>query len=260
MSKPSSWLNGNYDVLIFAPHCDDVPLSIGGTLLGGALGKRIHVAVVFSTSCYSVTPSANGDPDEVTRIRHFEELAAAKMADYEVTFMGFPEPFVRPGYRNLREIFDPRKRVHDDSIWPMVNDAIISRLSTATGLVLSPLRCGHHIDHRIVFESVVSESMATSRCLIGLYEDLPYAARLLDEAILSLVPDLPSGPFRPITMADVPFKSKVALLENYSSQLTYQDLELVFLHWSRRAGERLWLSPAAIGAIQGGERSINKVS
>jgi LmbE family N-acetylglucosaminyl deacetylase len=108
------------DVVIFSPHCDDVPLSIGGVLLGGTLGKAVHVEVVFSISRYSLSNSIYGQTDEVTRTRRAEELAAAEVAGYDVNFMGFPEPFVRSGYGDLRDVFDPNRRPQNDPILPRV--------------------------------------------------------------------------------------------------------------------------------------------
>ena len=237
------------EIVVFSPHCDDVPLSLGGAILGKTLSTRVTVEVVFSLSRYSLSHSVTEDVAKVTETRHSEELAAAKMAGYKVHFMGFPEPFVRHGYRTFREVFDGSRPVRYDPIWPSVRAALRFRVSTTHGLVLCPLRCGHHIDHRIVFESVVAFCRTMPRPLIGFYEDLPYAAWLRDSEISSLVPDLPSGPLQPITIANIPFGAKAALLDSYPSQLTAQDIESVFAHWTRRGGERLWLSPAVIHAF-----------
>lgn len=230
-------------VLILSPHCDDVPLSLGGTLLSGILPTP-SVQVIFSLSRYTKDQPCTGSVEVISPLRQAEERKASRIAQYHTHFMSFAEPFARPGFASLDDIFDRNRQTHEDTSWPQVHDAIQSLLAHHEGLFLAPLGCGDHIDHRIVHRSVLQFLQHNDRFAIGFYEDLPYAGLLAESEILAHVSATGDPRLRPVWVSGS-IEQKMALIEVYESQLEQDDFDAVSYHWTRNAGERLWLTEAA---------------
>jgi LmbE family N-acetylglucosaminyl deacetylase len=230
-------------VLVLSPHCDDAPLSLGAALLGECLGHEPDVVIVFSVSRYTRDQPCTGPIHEVTAIRHAEERLAGKKAGYTPTFLGFGEPFVRHGFNRPGQIFDRRRAVEDDYLWPAVSSAVEDIVSESYDLVLAPLACGGHIDHRIVNRIVLSCCKSRPSLRVGFYEDLPYSAGMSDSAILNMVPRLQHVSLKPM-LIQMGLDEKLALLRIYASQLSNIQLQQVAAYWLRRGGERIWLADA----------------
>ena len=192
------------------------------------------------------TPNSRRAPGRspTTALRHAEERRAGDLAGYRVTFLGFPEPFARPGFTVMREIFDPARPLPGESVWPEVHAALLARLRTHRGPVLGPLGCGDHIDHRIVTACLREYIETTPGAIPVFYEDLPYAARPTLEQIAARVPASWQGePFVPVSLSGASLAAKLQLLtEAYPSQLNDTDLAEVASHWARRGGrEVVWV-------------------
>ncbi len=54
------------NVIMLSPHCDDIPLSLGASLLAGEWGADVHVVVIFSVSRYSLPNGWDNEPDVAT--------------------------------------------------------------------------------------------------------------------------------------------------------------------------------------------------
>jgi LmbE family N-acetylglucosaminyl deacetylase len=243
------------DVLMLSPHCDDIPLSLGASLLAGQWDAAVHVSVIFSVSRYTLKDGWNNDVAAATAIRNEEERSAAARAGYTVEFLGFPEPGVRPGYTQITDIFNPDLPFDTDPIWEPLRERLLPILSQQTGLVVAPLGIGHHIDHRMV-TACVREAAANGAAFAPVfYEDLPYAARFSSREIRRLAPEQLAGfGFRPERLTGGNLADKMQLLSIYRSQLSADDYASVADHWECRArAEMVWRQERPLGVTAGAD-------
>jgi LmbE family N-acetylglucosaminyl deacetylase len=230
------------ETLILSPHCDDAPLSLGAALLTGRLGPRPQVAIVFSRSRFAKGACGTGSEEEITTVRTQEERNAAHTAGYGVEFWGFGEPLVRLGVGMAKAIRDhPARALSSDPAWLPVCAAIEGALSSRCGLVMAPLACGMHIDHRIVRDALVRICIQYPHLRVGFYEDLPYCDVLSDEQILAMIPALPGRRFQP-HIVSVDLERKIDLVRIYNSQPLERFVPAVERYWGRRGGERFWIA------------------
>jgi LmbE family N-acetylglucosaminyl deacetylase len=227
--------------LILSPHCDDVPLSLGAALLARSFGQKPHVCIVFSRSRCTTDFDGDGPEDQITRLRNQEERAAAQRADYDVEFWGFGEPFVRPGFSHLAQLRDQTRPVRTDPAWGPIVASIERVVSKHDGLVMAPLGCGGHVDHRLIHEALIECSLWQRHIRIGFYEDLPYCNSLSEDRILASIPVLPGRQLDPHLVRGG-LEEKLSLLEIYRSQLGQEHMHAVRQYWHRRGGERLWVA------------------
>jgi LmbE family N-acetylglucosaminyl deacetylase len=229
-------------VLMLSPHCDDIPLSLGGSLLAGEWGGEVHAVVIFSVSRYSLKNGWNNEVEAQTAVRNEEERRASAAAGYTVEFLGFPEPGVRQGYAQVTDIFNPDLSFDPDPVWPGVRGRLMELLAGESGLVVSPLGIGNHIDHRMVAACFREVADASPRWTPAFYEDLPYAARFSSRDIRKLVPPALSGsPLAPRLLRSGRLSDKMQLLSVYESQLSEDDYVSVADHWECRGrAELVW--------------------
>lgn len=251
----------NKPVLILSPHCDDAPLSLGGALLGKRLGSRVHVAVCFSVSRWIYGSKTLASVSTCTKIRNGEERSAAKEFGYRVSFLGLKEPFARPGFDALKDVFDTKKTPEGQTVWRRARDVISKEISRAKGLILAPTPCSNHIDHKIVSAIARNFQRDNPDLCLGLYEDLPYAAFLSDEAIASRISLHRGSKFWESRTIRIPhIREKVARLRIYQSQPLGPMNQHLKSHHSRTRGERVWLSPRAIQWWDTTQRNANDTS
>jgi LmbE family N-acetylglucosaminyl deacetylase len=231
--------------IILSPHCDDAPLSLGAALLAGALGTQPEVHLIFGRSRHIKGQGCEGSAESVTATRQAEERRAAQRAGYTAIFWDLAEPFVRPGFEQFRDIFDPRRVPSADPVWDDVMAIIDRAVPSDVDAICVPLGCGNHIDHRIVRDAALNS--CASRGLLErlvLYEDLPYAGRRplddVDQAVSAI-----SLPLQPVAAGSDRLDDKLALLECYPSQLDASDRQAVAGHFGRVGGERLWTHAAS---------------
>lgn len=236
-------------VLLLSPHCDDIPLSLGASLLRKSWGEAVHVLVVFSRSAYTRFAGWENSIPETSALRQAEEKRAAELAGYTVEFLPFGEPYVRPGYREIGDVFDRQRDTAADAVWPEVRTALLDLLRNWRGVVISPLALGGHIDHRIVrsvFEEATGELDGIAPAF---YEDLPYAAQYSSLDIFKSVPAAVRGQaLAPVPAPGAPLEDKLELLTVYNSQMTDGMIHNVRAHWMCRGGSELvWSARATHG-------------
>jgi LmbE family N-acetylglucosaminyl deacetylase len=238
----------NPNVLILSPHCDDVPLSLGASLLEKAWGEAPHAIVVFSQSAYTRFATWDNSIAETSALRQAEERRAAELAGYTVEFLPFAEPWVRPGYENIGQVFDPGRPIEEETIWPEVRESLLERLKEFEGAVLSPLGLGDHIDHRIVRACLIEAAGQNRSILPVFYEDLPYAAQYSSLHIHERVPQrFEKTRVEPVLLHTGTIEAKLELLSVYDSQLTEGQLHNVRAHWDCRGqGELVWAAPGSV--------------
>lgn len=229
-------------VLILSPHCDDAPLSLGGSLLARSWGENVHVVVIFSRSRYTRFATWDNDVDAVSALRQAEERRAAERAGCTVEFLPFSEPGVRAGFPDIGHVFDPQRPVEGEAVWEDVRAALLARLNDWTGTVIAPLGLGNHIDHRITHAALLEIAEANPQLTPVFYEDLPYAAEHSSLHIRGRVPTaIRSRPLIPALIPAGSLAAKLNLLSVYESQLTEGQLHNVAAHWDcRGGGELVW--------------------
>ncbi len=229
--------------LILSPHCDDIAFSLGASVMVHEWGGNVRGVVIFSKSRYSLRNGWNNEVDTQTAVRNGEERRAGEMAGYEVDFLGFPEPGVRPGYSEVTEIFSPELRFEADPIWAQVDARLQALLAdfaeTGGGVVLSPLGVGRHVDHRMVAASFRSALPRLPQITAAFYEDLPYAGRFSSQEIRRLVPE--GLGLQPVLKSRGNLEDKMRLLRVYESQVSDDDYNSVAAHWDCRGrAELVW--------------------
>ena len=68
MSDTISIKDTGNDVIMFSPHCDDIPLSLGGALLMGSFGNNVIINNVFSVSKHTKEFRCTGDEFIITQL------------------------------------------------------------------------------------------------------------------------------------------------------------------------------------------------
>jgi len=240
-------------VLILSPHCDDVPLSLGGALLNHYFGNDVSVTVVFSVSKYTKNQKGNAECKLTTKIRKTEEKKAAKIAGYHVSFMDFEEPFVRPGFNKLEDICDRNRIPQMDLVWSKVKSSLLSIIENQIGIILAPLGFGDHIDHKIVSMIFRENYISLSRCIPMFYEDLPYASNCKKEFLDEILPqESRHNNFKRVLTQCVPLNEKLNLIKNYKSQITDEYVIAIKDHWNENKGEFIWTTNE-------GELALNEI-
>jgi len=231
--------------MIFSPHCDDVPLSLGGALIKGSFGTKVSVYVVFSISRY--TKKFIGMETKITRLRIAEEKRAGIQANYRPIFLGYPEPFVRPGYSSLKDLFNPCVVFRKDPVWKKVRQHLGKLIINHKGLICVPISCGNHIDHRIVSACVWEILEKCPKLPVLFYEDLPYAFSYSYREISELlrINNTAKIPIKSYFLTGTSIRKKLHLLRTYKSQLDSSDFEAVKYCWALSKGERVWLTAMA---------------
>lgn len=247
---------GRPGVTIVSPHFDDAPLSLGQSMLDGALSSaRVRVEVVFGRTNFTrwVHPTPGRAP-AIGLWRRGEEALAQARFGYRVRTDRFAELVLRTGELDPDVFRDAAARADEDPLVPQVADRL--RRTRGDGdLVLIPAGLGNHLDHRIVAEAGVLLAREHDDHL-GFYEDRPYAGFLepgeRDRQLARLGLDLePFDMSGPITES----------LHRWLRRCYPSQINQLFVHGMARdrtsgARERVWFpagrAPPWLDALAGG--------
>lgn len=189
-------------VLAVSPHYDDVPLSLGQSLVDGELSRAasVGVRVVFGRTNWSkaMHPRRSRAP-LVTAWRRSEEIAAALRFGYSMKALPLEEVILRTGSMDP-DSFRGEEAIAGDPLVTRVT-AMLRRWSEEFEVLLVPAGLGRHLDHRIVAHAGV-RALRAGLGPVAFYEDRPYTAYLgpdevaaeLAELGLELEPQEVSGP------------------------------------------------------------------
>lgn len=222
------------DVLVFAAHCDDAILSLGGFL---STAEKARVVTLFGTCAWSCLEGLS-DVQEITDRNVQEERDACQYLGIESQIKSFPEALIR-GYTNWDDVEDPT--LDQEIIIPMRK--IISAEMRKAKTVFFPAAIGEHVDH-VVVHNLVSEVQRDLKVdEIYIYEDLPYAAYGGTENRIESLGLIDVPPLK-IDISDE-FEKKLAALRIYKTQLAEQDLNLIEMYSrhdqsSNVFHERIW--------------------
>ncbi|UDY36137.1 hypothetical protein [Dermatobacter hominis] len=180
-------------VTIVSPHYDDAPLSLGQSLLDGALSRcRVRVEVVFGRSNFTrwFHPT-RGRAVPVTAWRRSEEALAQASFGYRVGTAPWEEIVLRTGQLDADQLLDADAELDEQLVGDLA--AWMRRLRGSGAVVLVPAGIGDHLDHRLVAEA--GRRLAAEHAdRIGFYEDRPYAslvgADVVADQVRALRPDL----------------------------------------------------------------------
>ena len=207
--------------VVFAPHCDDAYLSLGGSILEWRQkGEQVLIINCFSKSGFTLKVSST-ESDLVSLISHtrsMEEIINAMSVGAEVEFLELPEAQLR-GYRKPWTVEKSqkgpfglfRKSDDDSQVEEPLTRAILKYVSDNE--TFFPLGNGNHIDH--VFVNNIAQKIIQEKgiSLHSFYEDLPYSSlHLIDEERIT------AKGLRPI-LKSIDWEKKKVLLQRYKSQL-----------------------------------------
>lgn len=233
-------------VVVVAPHCDDGPYSIAGTMRAlGEAGVEQHMLTIFGRSGYAPNnPELN--EDSVTALRNAEDVAAAKAIHprVAVTCLDNADITVRRGLAP-EEVIDRGPLDADSAAWAERAADAIEAVRDDGRTVLAPLGIGWHVDHRIVTAAAVR--LARRGVTVHFFEDLPYAGWIRPSRrwlALALRWRQVGLPLRPV---DVRIPGLLALKKSvydlYRSQAQEAYWRGIAAQTERRNGaERLWLA------------------
>jgi len=214
-------------VVVVSPHFDDVPLSLGQSLLDGALSAAtVDVVVAFARTNWSVQlhPSRGRAP-LVGLWRRLEELVASRRFGYRFRTGGFEEVILRRGTTDAHSFLDGSDPTED----PLHDDVVdaVGRWARGADELWVPAGVGQHVDHRLVAAGGVRVLAAGGRVVF--WEDRPYASLLREAEVaehvaalgLDLHPVAVSGPVQRSTQRAVQriYRSQMDDLFRASQQL-----------------------------------------
>lgn len=237
---------GGRHVMVVSPHYDDVPLSLGQSLLDGALSRAatVQVRVVFGRTNWSVPlHPTRGRAPLVTAWRRAEEMAAALRFGYRVRAVPFEEVILRTGSLDP-DSFRNGEGVDSDPLVDRVA-ALLWGWRTEVDELWLPAGIGRHLDHRIVAHAGAS---LVHRGVDGIafYEDRPYTAYLEQSEIEHQLADLgvdlaPTEVSGPITETPHRWVRRI-----YRSQMDSYFLQAQDRDRADGDSERIWV-PVASG-------------
>jgi LmbE family N-acetylglucosaminyl deacetylase len=167
-------------LLVVSPHFDDAPLSLGQSMLDGALARHdVTVGVVFARSSwvrwFHPTPRRRV---LATTIRRTEEALAARRFGYRVVLGDRDEAILRLNSVDPAAYLDPSLVLTASPELDSVLRTITPWVSTHDA-VLVPLGIGDHVDHRLA--AAVGVQLAARGVAVGFYVDRPYGSLLTDD-------------------------------------------------------------------------------
>lgn len=175
-------------ILAVSPHFDDVPLSLGQSMLDGVLAAHdVTVGVVFGHSNFTrwFHPTRRRWP-LATAIRRSEERWNAARFGYRTRVARREEAVMRLATTDTAIFLDP---TFDASTSPELDPVvrIVARWAEDADLVLCPLGVGGHVDHLVAAEA--GRRLASGGVRVGWYADRPYATFVTDDDVADLAPD-----------------------------------------------------------------------
>lgn len=229
-------------VLIVSPHRDDAAFSCGIAIRALARHTQVTIANFFTISRYA--PLSNIQPELISDLRRQEDIAFAKLSGaslHDLNLIDAPERLAI-GVTQISTL-----REFGEADFACINRIRGHIVQFGADLVIAPLALGDHIDHRIAQAAARRVGIAA----MAFYEDLPYAARLPDDAPLKRADTLNMA-LTPLEIsAGDGYQWKQNCVRCYPSQVGNETV-LEISEYSKRhgCGERLWLAPGVCGWLR----------
>lgn len=229
-------------VTVLSPHFDDVPLSLGQSLLDGTLSHcSVQVRVVFGRSNWTnwVHPT-RGRAGAISWWRRGEEELAARSFGYRFRFAGWEESILRTGEMDEDKVLDAGASLDDeplvDEVAAWLTDVV---RSDRPALLLAPAGIGGHVDHRIV-AAAATRLVHESSPPVAFYEDRPYASHLDHRRLVGQLP-LPVTSLEPIAVSGpITERAQRRARRCYPSQMSSYFADAMAADLVDGACERVW--------------------
>ncbi len=228
-------------VVVVSPHRDDAAFSCGVAIRALALSCSITVANFFTVSRYA--PFSVDNCPDVSELRRLEDVSFAKLAGASLSDLRLIDAPERLSI-GVAEIASTRPLDSRDNEPLQRIGAHVNSLRPE--LVFLPLALGDHIDHRIAQNA----SIAAGCAALAFYEDLPYAARLPENAPAQRAHDLAINLSPRVIRVDNAERWKEQCAGCYPSQIEMETVHEI-ARFSRRysGGERCWTTPPAAAIL-----------
>jgi hypothetical protein len=225
-------------VLIVSPHFDDAPLSLGQSMIDGALSRhRVTVGVVFGRTNWVrwFHPTRSRAPI-AGAIRRAEELHAAARFRYRLRIANLEEALLRLDTTDASVYLDPN---FDPTASPTLPDVldVVERWSLDADQVILPLGVGRHIDHTLC--AAVARDLAHRGTPVAFYEERPYRAHVDDDEVASLASRLGLDLERRDASGDITSMKRRRLF--YPSQFDSLFESAIALDQSEGRREHVWV-------------------
>jgi LmbE family N-acetylglucosaminyl deacetylase len=229
-------------VLIVSPHFDDAPLSLGQSMIDGALSPhRVTVGIVFGRTSWVrwFHPTRSRAP-VAGAIRRAEELHAAMRFRYRVRIAGFEEAILRLDTTDPAIYLDHDFDADESPLMPAVREAI-DRWSGDADQVVFPLGVGGHVDHKLC--ATVGRELSDRGTPVAFYEERPYRAYIDDDAVAALASRLDPGLERRDASGDITSTKRRRLFYPSQFDALFEDAAAIDQAEGRR--EHVWVSAGA---------------
>jgi LmbE family N-acetylglucosaminyl deacetylase len=230
-------------VLIVSPHFDDAPLSLGQSMIDGALSPhRVTVGIVFGRTSWVrwFHPTRSRAP-VVGAIRRAEELHAAARFRYRVRIAGFEEAMLRLDTTDAADYLDHDFDAAASPLLPAVLQ-VIDRWSGEADQVVFPLGVGGHVDHLLC--ATAGRSLWERGTPVAFYEERPYRAYVDDDAVAALASRLDLGLERRDASGDITSTKRRRLF--YPSQFDALFEDAVAIDQAEGRREHVWVPAGAV--------------
>jgi LmbE family N-acetylglucosaminyl deacetylase len=233
-------------IFILSPHIDDAAYGLTLTI-SRLIKNQLPVTII---NCFTVTKWSiffvSKDVKEVSLVRQREDIEYNKLFDSKINIVNLDllDAPLRNGYIFQYKPFGPGE-------WDVVNDLKNYLDKNIDGLLLCPLGIGDHIDHAICREAVVQ---LYKKMKVIFFEDLPYTARITNQAIKQHIEALQE-------QLKVTFTCYLNSIQNccmdkeqairvYKSQLNDEICSEIVGHLHLLKGERLWGEEILINGLK----------
>ena len=236
---------GPIKITVLSPHIDDAAYGLALTI-SECVKSKIDLTIL---NCFTYTKWAirfvSKDLNEISLLRKNEDASFYKQFDFPIKIVNLE--MVDAPLRN-NYIFKSKALAEDE--WLIV-DQLKKYLETLHGILLCPLAIGDHIDHVICVEAAIQ---LYDKLNIVFFEDLPYAARIMEDQIHAHVQNLEQRLKVRFTNHIGDLKSctidKEKSVNLYKTQINDEICAEIIAHLNRLSGERLWGEPHLIQALK----------
>ncbi|WP_423146400.1 hypothetical protein [Rubrolithibacter danxiaensis] len=224
-------------VNILSPHIDDA--AYGLTLhISSFIKSEVPLTLIncFTVTRWTAIPVESKEVKDVMLLRETEDNQFNSFFNSAIKIINLNllDAPLRNGYIFQTMPFEAIE-------WEMVEKLKNYLEENITGILLCPLGIGNHIDHAICREAV---EQIYRKIKVVFYEDLPYAARISQEAIFDHVKELE-------TKLNIQLGSHIHSVQNcsidkelavriYKSQMNDTICSEIISHMNSLSGERLW--------------------
>lgn len=240
-----------YQYVFISPHDDDVPFSLGESLLNCCFPNSL-VITVFSIS-KSTIDNSDDNVGRVTKSRKNEHRDFFRLtSDTKIEYLDRLDAPLRLGIAD-QNVF--QSMPSESGI--IESDVIIKSIKNSMcedSILFAPFGLGGHIDHVLVYNAVCS--LCKTGFPIVFFEDLPYASRIKYSKLENHIHDTQYLIGRPLKAIDIQIpvdcQKKPDALCLFKTQVNNQILDEIIGYTRRNdnySAERIWCDSKAFDRL-----------